>query len=186
MQALNIELFQALAAGYAPHPLLLWLASGLAENASWLCVALMGCAAWRRPSQRACIFGALIAAALASVLAHALAEAIAMPRPFAIGLSPSYIPHGARGALPSAHASVMFTIGLVFCLRTALRDVGIGIIAIGVVTGWARIYIGVHFPLDIAAGLLLAIGVAAAYGLLQQWAIGWMRRSAESRLRVSA
>ncbi len=186
MQALNIALFQALAAGYTPDPRLLWLASGIAVNASWLCVALMGVAAWRRPSQRACILWALVAGAAASVLAHALAAAIAMPRPFAAGLSPFHIAHGARGALPSAHASVMFTIGLVFCMRAGLRDFGLAIMAIGMLTGWARIYVGVHFPLDIAAGLLLAAAVAAALRLLQLWVAELLRPAAESEPRPVA
>ncbi len=186
MQALNIALFQALAAGYTPDPRLLWLASGIAVNASWLCVALMGFAAWRRPSQRACILWALVAAAVASVLAHILADAIAMPRPFAAGLSPSYIAHGARGSLPSAHATVMFTIGLVFCMRAALRHLGLAIMAIGLLTGWARIYVGVHFPFDIAAGLLLAAAVAAALLLLQHVAAELLHPFVESEPRPIA
>ena len=39
---------------------------------------------------------------------------------------------------------------------------------IAVLTGWARIYVGVHFPLDIVAGLLLAGAIAAALWVLQQ------------------
>jgi len=168
MQALNIALFQAMGAGFTPHSQVLWFAAGLAENASWLCVALMGWVAWRQPSQRIYAMLALVAAAGASMLAHALADAIAMPRPFAVGLSPAHIEHGARGALPSAHASVMFTVGLVFCLRPSLRKVGLAIIAIAVLTGWARVYVGVHFPLDIVAGLLLAAGIAGALWVLLQ------------------
>ena len=55
------------------------------------------------------------------MLAHALADAIGMPRPFMMGLSPAHIEHGARGSLPSAHASVMFTVALLLCLRPSLR-----------------------------------------------------------------
>ena len=51
MQALNLALFHALAAGHDPQPQLLWFAAAVAENSSWLCVALMGWAVWRHPSQ---------------------------------------------------------------------------------------------------------------------------------------
>jgi membrane-associated phospholipid phosphatase len=168
MQALNIALFQAIGAGHTPNSEVLWLASIVAESASWLCVALMGWVAWRRPSQRVYAMVTLVVAAAAAMLAHALADAIAMPRPFMVGLSPAHIEHGARGSLPSAHASVMFTVGLLFCLRASIRKIGLAIVAIAVLTGWARIYVGVHFPLDIAAGLLLAGGIAAAFWACQQ------------------
>jgi membrane-associated phospholipid phosphatase len=167
---LNTALFQAIGAGHAPDAETLWFASNVAEDASWLCVALMGWVAWRRPSQRVYAMLTLVAAAAAAMLAHALADAIAMPRPFMMGLSPAHIEHGARGSLPSAHASVMFTIGLLFCLRASVRKIGLAIMAIAVLTGWARIYVGVHFPLDIVAGLLLAGGIAAAFWVLKQLA----------------
>ena len=170
MLALNTALFQAIGAGHTPNAEIMWLASIVAEGASWLCAALMGWVAWRRPSQRVYAMVTLVAAAAAAMLAHALADAIAMPRPFMVGLSPAHIDHGARGSLPSAHASVMFTIGLLFCLRASLRKTGLAVVAIAVLTGWARIYVGVHFPLDIAAGLLLAGGIAAAFWTLQQLA----------------
>jgi undecaprenyl-diphosphatase len=163
LQDLNLALFRVLGAGYQPDARLLWFAGGVAEGSSWLCIALMGWAAWRHPGQRLYVLGALLAAAAASLLAHALAEAIAMPRPFVVGVSPAHIEHGVRGSLPSAHATVMFTVGLVFCLRAALRQTGLAILAVALLTGWARVYVGVHFPLEIVAGLLLAGAIAAVF-----------------------
>ncbi|OUL98702.1 phosphatase PAP2 family protein [Variovorax sp. JS1663] len=170
MQALNIALFQAIAAGHAPgSPWLLWFAARVAEGSTWVCVAMMAWLAWRRPAQRVYVLAALVAAGVASVLAQQLAEVIGMPRPFVLGLSPAHIEHGIRGALPSAHATVMFTVGLVFCLRAATRIVGAAILAIAVLTGWARIYVGVHFPFDILAGLLLAGAIVAVFWGLERW-----------------
>jgi membrane-associated phospholipid phosphatase len=120
---LNIALFRVLGAGHQPDARLLWFAGGIAEDSAWLCVALLGWAAWRQPAQRFYLLGTLLAAAAASLLAHVLAEAIGMPRPFVMGLSPAHIEHGVRGSLPSAHATVMFTVGLVFCLRAAQSTV---------------------------------------------------------------
>ena len=189
MQELNIALFQALAAGHTPDRELLWFASNMAEGASWVCMVIMGWVAWRRPVQRVYAMVTLVAAAAASMLAHALAEAIAMPRPFMVGLSPAHIEHGARGSLPSAHASVMFTVGLLFCLRASLRKLGLAIMAIAALTGWARIYVGVHFPLDVAAGLVLAGSIAAVFSTLQQLGrliLPLLRRSTLGGSRLSA
>ena len=166
MQAVNISLFQWLGAGHAPDAHLLWLATLVAEGTSWLCLALLAVAAWRQPAQRGYAMATLAAIGAAALAAHALAQALNLPRPFVAGLSPNYIAHGARGSLPSAHASVMFTLALVLCLRPALRTLGLAVFAIALVTGWARIYVGAHFPFDVAAGLALAVVITALFWLL--------------------
>jgi len=40
------------------------------------------------------------------------------------------------------------------------------VFAIALVTGWARIYVGAHFPFDVAAGLALAVVITALFWLL--------------------
>jgi undecaprenyl-diphosphatase len=167
MQDLNVSLFQAMAAGHSPNAALLWLATVIAEGGGvWLAVALVAWIAWRHPSQRAFLVATLFATGAASLLAHGLAQAIHMPRPFVVGLSPAYIAHGARGSMPSAHASVMFTLALVLCLRAPLRRAGLIVFVLAALTGWARVYVGVHFPFDVAGGLLLAVVVTAVFALL--------------------
>ena len=59
---------------------------------------------------------------------------------------------------------------LAFLLRPRLRALGVPLLALAAATGWARIYVGVHFPLDIIAGLLLAGVIAAALALVQ-WCV---------------
>src|SRR5690606_7355005 len=97
-----------------------------------------------------------------------------------LGLSPAYIAHGARGSLPSAHASVMFAIALVLLLRPSLRDLGVAMALAAVLTGWARVYVGIHFPFDIVAGLLLTVPVVSLFWVIQnallryrRWMIDW-------------
>ena len=163
MQALNIVLFQWMAAGYSPNAELLWLASRLTASAPWVCTPVIAWMAWRRPSQRGYILMTLAAAALAAVAAHMLANAIHLPRPFVANLSPNYISHGARGSLPSAHATVLFTLAALFLLRPALRPAGWALLAVAMVVGWARIYVGAHFPFDVLAGFLLGAVIAAVF-----------------------
>ncbi|MDB5731656.1 MAG: phosphoesterase PA-phosphatase related [Variovorax sp.] len=162
MASLNLALFHAIAAGFAPHPLALQIASAIALGSSWLGAAVLAWAAWRRPTQRLWILAALAVAVAAGMLAHTIAAALHFPRPFALGLSPAYIEHGGRAGLPSTHASVMFTIAFMLLARRGLRDVGLAMAAIALLTGWARIYVGVHFPLDVAAGALLGAFLAGA------------------------
>lgn len=162
MNAWNLALFDLIAAGHQPTPVLLWIASALAEGSTWVCAALIAAAAWKRPATRARVVFVLVVAALASPLSRELAAAIGAPRPFMLGLSPEYVEHGARAGLPSTHASVMFTVAFMLITDRRLRTVGWAVLAIAVATAWARVYVGVHFPADVAAGALLGACLAAA------------------------
>lgn len=163
MRALDLALFQWMAAGHDPTPWLLALARLAAVGGAWVTVGIMGWAAWRRPSLRSLVFTSLVASGAAVLLAHFIAASLNLPRPFVLGLSPAYIAHAARGSLPSAHATVMFTVAWMFLLRPQLRIPGLALFGVAAITGWARIYVGVHFPLDIAAGLLLGLLLAGVF-----------------------
>lgn len=162
MNAWNLALFELIAGGHQPDPLLLRVASVLAEGSTWLCAALILAAAWMKPPVRARVGLVLVVAALASLLSRELATAIGAPRPFMLGLSPEHIEHGARAGLPSTHASVMFTVAFMLLADLRLRTVGLAVLAMAVATAWARVYVGVHFPVDVAAGALLGACVTAA------------------------
>ncbi|MDR6860490.1 phosphatase PAP2 family protein [Variovorax guangxiensis] len=163
MKAFDLLLFHWMAAGFEPRPWLVAVAGAIAVGGPWLCAALLGWIAWRQPSQRGYLMAVLGVAALAALLAHSIAAALNLPRPFMLGLSPPYIAHGARGSLPSAHATVMFTVALLCLARPVLRGAGAAIFAIAMLTGWGRIHVGVHFPGDILAGLLLALALAGLF-----------------------
>jgi membrane-associated phospholipid phosphatase len=170
MNSLNLALFDALAAGFSPSPALLWLASAVALGSSWACAAVLAWAAWRRPPERACVLAVLAAGGAASLISHEIAASIGAPRPFMVGLSPAHVPHGVRAGLPSTHATVMFTMAFMLLLRHRLRDVGLVVLAVATITAWSRVYAGIHFPLDVAAGALLGVCIAAA--LFAAWAAG--------------
>lgn len=161
MNAWNLALFDLIAAGHRPDSVLLWVASVLAEGSTWVCAALIAAVAWKQPAVRARVAFVLVVAALASPLSRELAAAIDAPRPFMLGLSPEYLAHGARAGLPSTHATVMFTVAFMLIADPRLRAVGLAVLAIAVATAWARVYVGVHFPVDVAAGALLGACVAA-------------------------
>jgi len=183
MKALDLALFSWLAAGDHPTPWLLSLMSALAVGGPWICVGLAGWIAWRKPSERGYLMAVLVAAGATALIAHAIAESLGVPRPFMLGLSPAYVAHDSRGSLPSAHASVMFMVALACLLRPSLRATGAGLAAVALATGWAQVYVGLHFPLDIAAGLLLATVIAGVFAAIQ---LATRRESAEARVHGGA
>ncbi len=173
MRALDLVLFGWIGAGMHPTPWLLSLGIAIAERGAWLSVLILAWAAWRHPAERVYLMGTLAACGVTAMLVHALASAIDLPRPFMLGLSPAYIPHGARGSFPSAHAAVMSTVAAILLIRPGLRRAGMAAAAAAALTGWARIYIGVHFPLDIVGGVVLAVAMAGVFQVARQALRQW-------------
>ncbi len=63
----------------------------------------------------------------------------------------------------------MLAVGLYLGLATPRRRAGAFLTLLGIATAWARVYAGVHFPLDILGSLGVALGSAAAVGGLRPW-----------------
>lgn len=162
MQAIHLALFEALRAEHALTQALLWLA----RHGASLGAVLVAWVILRHPQERMHGCAIVLAAVLASGMAHALADSLGFARPYMLGMGAPRIPHGARGALPSAHASVMFTVALLLWRRPSLRLTAVAATLLALLTGWGRIQANVHFPVDIAAGLLLAVLLATAMHLL--------------------
>ena len=102
---------------------------------------------------------AAVAAGAAWVLAH-VAKAIAdRPRPYEVMADAVLRQQPAHGtSFPSSHTAVTVAvvIALVPFLARPLAAVAIGY---AVLVGWSRVYLGVHYPLDVLAGA--GIGMAA-------------------------
>ena len=110
-----------------------------------------------------------VAAAVAWALAN-LAKAIAdRPRPYQVVADAVLRQQPAHGtSFPSSHTAV--TVAVVIALLPFLPRVLAGVaIGYAVLVGWSRVYLGVHYPLDVLAGagigravggaVLLALGV---------------------------
>ncbi len=84
------------------------------------------------------------------------------PRPFMIGLGHTWMPHVADSSFPSDHITVFAGIGISLLFGGEIFA-GILTLVIGLSVAWSRVFLGVHFPLD----MLGAIGVAClSYALI--------------------
>jgi membrane-associated phospholipid phosphatase len=104
------------------------------------------------------------AAGLAWVLAH-VAKAIAdRPRQYEVMADAVLRQQPAHGSsFPSSHTAI--TLAIVIALVPFLaRPLAVTGIAYAVLVGWSRVYLGVHYPLDVLAGV--GIGMAAGGAIL--------------------
>lgn len=89
----------------------------------------------------------------------ALAQLIGLlwpqPRPFAIGLGHAWIEHAANASFPSDHMT-LFACAALSLLFDASYLPGTALLLIGIAVGLSRVYLGIHYPLDLLGGLAVA------------------------------
>lgn len=131
-----------------------------------LAVAFVLLRRWKRPADDiALVVIAVGSAALPSVVKLIVAR----PRP-----TIEHLTHLASLSFPSEHttqaAAIYLTIAILLCkdLNSGWREFVIGLaVVIGFAVAWARVYLGIHYPTDVIAGLLLGWSWAL---LVLRWA----------------
>jgi len=78
------------------------------------------------------------------------------PRPFAIGFGHQYLSHAPDASWPSDHGTTIFTFALAFIFWHRVWS-GLLLLGIGSAIAWSRVYLGVHWPMDMLGGLLVGI-----------------------------
>jgi undecaprenyl-diphosphatase len=165
MLAMNNYIFILLNAPAGASPALVsvaeLVASKLVDLVPFLLAALW---VWGKPARRAGLAASSIAAAFAIGTNQLVGLFWYEPRPFMIGLGRTLMAHAPENSFPSDHATFMLTVGLALVGTRAAPMWGQLVIALGVLVAWARIYLGLHFPLDMLASALIAclFGVLAA------------------------
>ncbi|MEO8643370.1 undecaprenyl-diphosphatase [Pseudomonas sp.] len=157
MEELNRTLFLAINASAHASLEMRFLATFLAQ---WLItsVPLLLIGLWLRGSRHH--RAAAVTATLSIVFALGCNLLISglwfHPRPFMLGLGQNFLEHVPESSFPSDHATVMFTLAVALMLAS-LRKLGALVLLLGAMVGWARVYLGVHFPFDIAGSLLVSL-----------------------------
>jgi membrane-associated phospholipid phosphatase len=139
----------------------------------WLALALFLAALWRRPSILVLVAAADLAA---DGLAYVLRDAIGRDRPPVVYPKPDAlvrVPH--QPAFPSGHAATAFACATVIAWAAPRLRIPAFVLAAAI--AWSRVYVGVHWPLDVLGGAALGVLVATALLML----VEVLRRSLRER-----
>lgn len=98
------------------------------------------------------------------------------PRPFAgLGGVKEVLFHRPDKSFPSDHATFLFSIGFYF-LYAGWKKTGWSVIILGIVVSFARVVLGVHYPLDILGGLVIGALVAWVLFALKPWVEAYLAK----------
>jgi undecaprenyl-diphosphatase len=157
MLALNNHLFLLLNASATASPTGVVLAEVIASQLIYaIPLVLLALWIWGEPDKRAGLASTAIAALLA-VGANQLAGLLWYePRPFMIGLGHTLMAHAPENSFPSDHATLILTAGFGLIATRTAPTWGKLVSVSGALVAWARIYLGLHFPIDMVASALMA------------------------------
>jgi undecaprenyl-diphosphatase len=142
------------------------------QGAIWLLIAIVAALYWRRP---AILVYVVLADLIAGVSGALLRQAIGRERPPLRFPDPRPLVHvPGSGSFPSGHAATSFACAATLAWLTPLSPVALYTLA--ALIALSRVYVGVHYPLDVIAGAALGLAVATALRLL----VEARRRSARS------
>lgn len=112
---------------------------------------------------------AAVHACLAAVGALAINAVIGLlwfhPRPFMAGVGHTFLHHAPDSSFPSDHATILFTVALALAFSQAgnARRIGSLLLPVAVVVAWARVFLGVHYPMDMFGALVVSVIVATLF-----------------------
>lgn len=134
--------------------------------AKYSIVVLAGIVVWRwlrgASYDRSALIHVVLAVLPALVINYVAGLVFFHPRPFMIGLGQTYLAHAPEASFPSDHATFMWTIALGLLYWSPARASSWVAVLLAALTSWARIFLGVHFPFDIAGSMVVALVSVAA------------------------
>lgn len=165
---LEISLFEALHSLAGKFPVLDWFVIFFGKYLPYLLVLLAIYLIWKEDGWRRRIYYFSLIALTAILSRGILTELIRFfhprPRPFEVINFQPLFNHEAGGSFPSGHATFFFAVA--FAIFIFNRKWGAIFTVAALLLSVTRVIAGVHWPLDIAAGVLL--------GLLSVFVVKWL------------
>ena len=104
------------------------------------------------------ILKAFIFTSIAILISQCISHVYYHPRPFVMEVGRTLIYHVPNGSFPSDHMLIFSSIAFSY-LFSAQRKLGVFLLIMAWLVAWSRVYLGVHFPLDMLGAFLLAFAL---------------------------
>lgn len=104
------------------------------------------------------ILKAFIFTSIAILISQCISHVYYHPRPFVMDVGRTLIYHAPNGSFPSDHMLIFSSIAFSY-LFSAQRKLGVFLLIMAWLVAWSRVYLGVHFPLDMLGAFLLAFAL---------------------------
>ena len=104
------------------------------------------------------ILKAFIFTSIAILISQCISHVYYHPRPFVMNVGRTLIYHAPNGSFPSDHMLIFSSIAFSY-LFSAQRKLGVFLLIVAWLVAWSRVYLGVHFPLDMLGAFLLAFAL---------------------------
>lgn len=170
MEHFNLALFSMLNAPAHPGTVPISLAIFFSNYVIWA-VPLLFALGWLRGPEP--LRKALLEATAAAMAGLSLAQFLGLiwphPRPFMIPVGHTLISHVADPSFPSDHLTLLWTVAFSLLRHPLTRPLGRALALLGLPVAWARIYVGVHFPLDMLGAALVSVLSAWLACIAARW-----------------
>ncbi len=131
-----------------------WI-TGLGDTRAWVVLGIV-CYFSGAEGQR--LSALMVIGGLFSIIAtNTLKFAVQRRRPFEVGYDRRLISEPFGNSFPSGHSTQALTITTAIALL--YPPVALPLISLGCAIALSRVYLGVHFPLDVALGMILGVGL---------------------------
>lgn len=155
MEQLNHQLFLLINATPASPEWLLLVANFFAVYVINIIPAIL-LVSWLWIPHRELVLKTVSALVIAIVVAKLLSAIYPHSRPFVDGVGYQFLYHSASSSFPSSHGTIAFTFALAFMLWGRVSQ-GIAFYSMALAIAWARVYLGVHWPIDMVGGFLVGL-----------------------------
>lgn len=181
LETLNYSLFSLINATPDSPPWLISLAVLIARDLI-LVAPMVAVALWlwgardQVSAQRQLVIKVTLAMGVSLLISWLMGILFPHDRPFADHVGYNFLQHSADSSYPSNHGTVIFTFALAFLFWHRLWS-GVVLMAMACAIAWSRVYLGVHWPMDMLGALLVAlIGCLTAKILWQGFGPALYRR----------
>jgi len=112
---------------------------------------------WGRPQLRRAVFLGRLSVVLGLLVNWLIGAFWFHPRPFVAGIGHQFPAHLPETSFPGDHGTILFAIAFALLASAGARLWGLVALLLALVAAWGRIYLGVHWPLDMAGSALVAL-----------------------------